>query len=127
MRETERIEQAELDVCEKQRGAVFVSAGRGVVQDAQQHKGDQRDIDLDAHGVLTAAEKAADLEVLLEPFEQQFDVPALFVELCNLDRRPLQVVGEQIEGLVAIAAGDHDLAQADLVERVERGAPRAWR
>src|SRR6516162_7541248 len=120
--EAECIEQAEFDVCEQQRGAVFVSAGRGVMQDAQQHKSDQRDINLDAHGVLVAAEKAADLEVLLEPFEQQLDVPALFVELCDLDGGPLQVVGEQIEGLVVIGAGDHDLAQADIVERVERSA-----
>jgi hypothetical protein len=36
-----------------------------VVQDAQHHKGDQHDIDLDAHGVLTAAPEAADFEVLL--------------------------------------------------------------
>src|SRR6516162_7324707 len=120
--EAECNEQAEFDVCEQQRGAVFVSAGRGVMQDAQQHKSDQRDINLGAHGVLVAAEKAADLEVLLEPFEQQLDVPALFVELCDLDGGPLQVVGEQIEGLVVIGAGDHDLAQADIVERVERSA-----
>jgi hypothetical protein len=36
---------------------------------------------LDAHGVFAAAEKAADLEVLFQPFEQQLDLPALFVEL----------------------------------------------
>jgi hypothetical protein len=35
-----------------------------VMQDAQQQEGDQRNIDLDAHGVFTAAQKAADLEVL---------------------------------------------------------------
>ena len=102
MTEAEWAEQGEFDVCEEQRGAVFVSAGCGVVQDAQQHKGDQSDVDLDAHSVFAAAEKAADLEVLLEPFEQQLDVPSLFVELCDLDGRALEVIGEQIEGLVVI-------------------------
>src|SRR5215472_15477709 len=76
----ERIEQAELEVSEEQCSAAFESAGGGVVQDAQQHEGDQRDIDLHAHGVFTAAEKAADLEVLLEPFEEQLDLPARFIE-----------------------------------------------
>src|SRR5436190_23215227 len=79
--EAERAKEAEFEAGEEQRGAVPEGAGGGLMQDAQQQKGDQRDIDLDAHGVLAAAEKAADLEVLLEPFEQQLDVPALFVEL----------------------------------------------
>jgi hypothetical protein len=47
------------------------------MKDAQQHEGDQRDIDLDAHGIFAAAEKAPDLEVLLEPFEQQLDILVL--------------------------------------------------
>jgi len=46
------------------------------MQNAQQQEGDQRNIDLGAHGVFAAAEKAADLEVLLEPLEQQLDLPA---------------------------------------------------
>ena len=51
-------------------------AGGGLMQNAQQQEGDQRNIDLGAHGVFAAAEKAADLEVLLEPLEQQLDLPA---------------------------------------------------
>ena len=45
---------------------------RGLGQ-AQQQKGDQRDGDLDAHGVFAGAEKAADLEGLLDPAEEQLD------------------------------------------------------
>jgi hypothetical protein len=82
------------------------------MQDAQQHECDQGAVDLDAHGVFAAAEKAADLEVLLEPFEQQFDIPALFVELGDIDRGWLRVIGEQINRLVMIGADDDDLAQA---------------
>jgi len=50
----------------------------------QQHESDQSDIDLDAHRLFAAAEEAADFQVLLEPFEQQLDVPALLVEPGNL-------------------------------------------
>jgi hypothetical protein len=110
----EWLEQADFELGEQQCSASLEGARAGVVQDAQQHKGDQRDIDLDAHSVFTASEKAADLEVLLEPLEQQLDLPSLFVELCDLEGRSLQVVGKQIEGLVVIGADDHNLAQADL-------------
>jgi hypothetical protein len=51
---------------------------------AQQQKGDQGDGDLDAHGVFAGAEKAADLEALLDPAEEQFDRPAALVELGDL-------------------------------------------
>ena len=79
--EAEGAEPAEFEAREQQRGAVLERAGGGLMQDAQQQESDQRDIDLDAHGVFAAAEKAADLEVLFQPFEQQLDLPALFVEL----------------------------------------------
>ena len=85
MAQLERPEQAEFEAGEQQGGAGLEGAGGGLMQDAQQHKGDQRDIDLDAHGVFAAAEEAADFEVLLEPFEQEFDGPALFVEPGDFD------------------------------------------
>ncbi len=81
-------------------------------------------MDLDAHGILAAPEKAADFEVLLEPFEQQqpapakAGVPTLFVEPGDLGGRPLEVVGQQLERLVLVRAGDGDLAQDNLKERV---------
>src|SRR5207248_1310014 len=76
----ERAKEAEFEADEEQRGGVFERAGRGLMQDAQQQEGDQRNIDLDANGVFAAAQKAADLKVLLEPLEQELDVPALLVE-----------------------------------------------
>jgi hypothetical protein len=68
--------------------------------DAQQHQGDPRDIDLGAHGGFAAPETAADLEVLLEPFEQQLGVPTLLVEPGAVGGRALEVAGPQIERLV---------------------------
>jgi hypothetical protein len=69
-------------------------------------------------GVFAAAEKAADFEVLLEPFEQQLDLPALFVEPRDLGRRSVEIVGQQIKRLVLVGAGDGELAQDDIKERV---------
>src|SRR5207302_10111648 len=47
----ERPEQAEFEAGEQQGGAGLEGAGGGLMQDAQQHEGDQRDIDLDLDGV----------------------------------------------------------------------------
>ncbi|HRC42550.1 MAG TPA: hypothetical protein PLT27_00735 [Nitrospira sp.] len=46
----------------------------------QQHHGNQRNPDLDLHGVLTGADKRLDLEVLLQSFEEEFDLPALLID-----------------------------------------------
>src|ERR1700730_10696424 len=113
-------EQAGLEAGEQQGGAGLEAAGGGLVQDAQQHEGDQRDVDLDAYGVFAAPEKAADFEVLLQPFEQQLDLPALLVEPGDLGGGPVQIVGQEIKRLVSIGPGHDDLAQADLPERVLR-------
>jgi len=40
-----------------------------------------RDSDLGAHGVLAGAIERFDAQVLLDPFEEQFDVPATVVKL----------------------------------------------
>src|SRR5205807_2899777 len=61
--QVERAEQADLELGEQEGGTGFETAGDGVMQDAQQHEGDQRDVDLDAHGVFAAAEEAADFQV----------------------------------------------------------------
>src|SRR5438309_8779223 len=48
--------------------------------ETQQQKGDQRDRDLGAHGILTEAEEAGDFEHLLDPAEEQLDRPTSLVE-----------------------------------------------
>ena len=51
---------------------------RGVCQ-AQQQIDDEGDGDVGAHGVLGAADEVVDLEGVLDPAEEQLDVPTLLV------------------------------------------------
>lgn len=62
---------------EGERLADCVLAG---LRHAQQQVGDERDEDLDPDAILGSTEEVADLQVLLDPFEEQFDLPALPVE-----------------------------------------------
>ena len=48
-----------------------------------QHIGANRNPDLRLHGVLAGAQKRLDAQVLLDPFEEQLDLPTLPVELGN--------------------------------------------
>ena len=49
--------------------------------EAEEQIGDQGDGDLDAHGIFADAEEVLDLEVLLDPPEEQLDGPAPLVEI----------------------------------------------
>ena len=80
--------------------------------DAQQCKGDHRGEQLQANGVVVVAEEFADFEVLLDPAEQQFDLPAALVERANRDGRAFEIVGQQRD-LLAVFALEADAAQPD--------------
>ena len=41
-------------------------------------------VDLDADSVLRLSPEPLDIEVLLHPFEEQFNLPSAFVKVCNL-------------------------------------------
>jgi hypothetical protein len=68
----------------------------------QQQKDDQRDGDLDAHGIFAGAEEAADLEGLLDPAEEQLDGPAALVKIGDLLGRSIEVVAEDAQHLAGI-------------------------
>ena len=61
---------------------------------AQQQKGDQGDGDLDAYGVFAGAEKAVDLEALLDPAKEQLDRPAALVEVGDLAGAGIEIVAQ---------------------------------
>src|SRR3974390_1308726 len=51
-----------------------------LLRQAQEQEGDERHGELDADGVLAAAEEPPDLKGLLDPAEEQLDLPAALVE-----------------------------------------------
>ena len=50
----------------------------------QQEKRKQGTVDLQAHGIFRTAEIVLELQMLLDPFEEQLDLPALLVECSDL-------------------------------------------
>lgn len=73
---------------------------------ADQEIGDHGDDHRDQHGILGGAEKAFDLEVLLDPFEKQFDLPALLVQIGNRLGGAVEVVGDEDQPLVILSPVD---------------------
>ena len=56
---------------------------------------DKRDIDLRHYGVFTGSKEAPDFEILLDPLEEDFDLPALFVNSGNARRRQFEIIGNE--------------------------------
>ena len=56
--------------------------------------------DLRLHGILRGAIKALDVEVLLDPLEKQFHLPAAAIQLRDSQWRQREVVGQEHEGFV---------------------------
>ena len=63
--------------------------------DAQEGEGDHGGDDLEADGVFVAAEEGLDLEMLLDPAEEELDLPAGLVEGGDFDGGALHVVGDE--------------------------------
>lgn len=61
-----------------------------------------RDPDLGAHGVLAGAVEGFDSEVLLDPFEEKFDLPAPLVDGGDGQRLESEVICEESQALVGI-------------------------
>jgi hypothetical protein len=60
---------------EPREGQRTANGGLQLLRHAQQQEGDQGDGDLDADGVVGGAEEAGDLQCLLDPAEEQLDIP----------------------------------------------------
>src|SRR5580704_15160167 len=102
-------EADELSEADRRHGKAMQARG-----DAQQEEGDHGGQDLQANGVVGASDEAADIEMLLDPSEQQLDLPSGLIEGGDLDGGPRHVVGQQFEGLAALMAAHADEAQADV-------------
>src|SRR5258708_8532414 len=74
----------------------------GVVSQAQQQKGDQRDRDLNANGVFGSSQEMADLQGLFDPSKEQLDRPSTLVEVGDVLRACLDVIGEDAQHLAGL-------------------------
>ena len=72
-----------------------------------QHVSADRDPDLRLDRVLVGAIKRLDAQVLLDPFEKQFDLPALAVQICNQLGFEGEVVGQKRDALATVVLDDH--------------------
>ena len=55
------------------------------------------------HGIFRVAIKGFDSNVLFDPFEEQLDLPALFVQCANRVGRQCEIVCQKLEGISCIA------------------------
>ena len=67
--------------------------------------------DLRLHGVLGRAVELLDAQVLLDPLEEQLDLPAGLVQFANGHRRRTEQVGQEHEGLLRVRVLEADAAQ----------------
>ena len=89
-----------------------------LADDGEQDVNADRDPNLGLHGVRGGAVEAFDAEVLLDPFEEEFDPPAGAIEVGDGEGGQVEVVGEEDE-----FAAVFDVVEGDAAERfgVEAG------
>ena len=68
---------------------------QALFHDGNEHIDGYGDPDLGLHGILSGAIESLDPQMLLDPFEEQFDLPPAFVQLCDGQGRQDEVVGEE--------------------------------
>src|SRR6202167_1905600 len=95
------VEQASAhEVCEAQDSMRDLVCSGG---QTQQCISDHRSVDLQFDRVLIVAEKFPELEMLLDPSKQQFDLPAAFVKSADFAGRSAHIIGNEAENLAILA------------------------
>ena len=61
--------------------------------DSDKTVGNDGHMDLDADGILRFAPKGLDSEVLLNPFEEELDLPSVAIQECDIPGREVEVIG----------------------------------
>jgi len=69
------------------------------------------DPNLGLHGILAGAEKRFDTKVLLDPFEEQFDLPAALVKVRDAQGRKFEMVGQEDQILPGFGVEEVDAPQ----------------
>ena len=80
--------------------------------------------DLSAHRVGRSAVKGFDAQMLLDPFEEQFDLPAAMIELGDGQSRHGEVVGQKDQRLAGFWDRDSRCGAAGRDNRVGRSSRR---
>ena len=73
-----------------------------------------RDPDLRHHCIARGAQKGFDLQVLLDPFEEQFNLPAFLVNCCNGAGSQMESIGKKDIMLTGFGVTVPDTSQKDL-------------
>lgn len=82
-----------------------------LLDDGDEHVGGDGAPDLCLHGVLAGAQESLDTQVLLDPFEEQLDLPATFVERGNRQGGQRRVVGQKDQRLARFGVFESDAPQ----------------
>ena len=81
------------------------------LNDGNEHVGGHGAPDLRLDCVLAVAQKLLDAQVLLDPFEEQLDLPAAFVQSGNGQGRQACVVGQEDKRLLGFGVFEADMVQ----------------
>ena len=63
-----------------------------MLNDSDEAVGDNGDVDLNTHRIVTLSPERLNLEVLFDPFEEQLDLPPVFVKECDVLASKVEVV-----------------------------------
>jgi hypothetical protein len=75
------------------------------------HVGGHCNPDLRFHRVLALAEETLDSQMLLDPFEEQLELPALAIECRDQRRAEREIVGQKHHALAGLGLSHHDTTQ----------------
>ncbi len=67
--------------------------------------------DLGLDGVFAVAQKLLDTQMLFDPFEEQFDLPAVLAERCNSQGWQYKIVGQKYQSPAALGVFESDAPQ----------------
>lgn len=84
-----------------------------LLDDRYQHVNADGDPDLGLYRVFGCPVKRFDAKILFDPFEEQFYLPTAFVELCDGQRREVEIVGQE-----DIAFFVFDIEETDAPKRI---------